>query len=149
MLNPLSIKEPKFHCKDSFGYWVLVQTLPVIIHGITFKRKKKKKDYFFENSAGFRTTLKRRYRDFRCSPCPHTRRLQYYNIQHQSGDLLQSTNLHTITVPSPQSTLGLTLGVCISCGLGQVYSSLYTRVQSSYTALKVLWAPPVCYITSL
>ena len=148
MLNPLSIKEPKFHCKDIIlviGYWFRPCQWLYMVSPL----KKKKKDYFFENSAGFITTLKRRYRDFRCSPCPHTRRLHYYNIQHQSGDLLQLTNLHTITVPSPQSTLGLTLGVCISCGFGQVYSSLYTCVQSSYTALKVLWAPPVCYITSL
>ena len=140
MLIPLSIKESKFHCKDV----ILVTGYPPSDY--IWYHLKKKKNTFFENSAGFVTALKRRYRDFPRSPAPtktsllstsSTRVVLCYNQQTYTPLLSKVQSLHwgsLLVLVYPMA-----LDKCIHH---------YTHIQSSFTSLKILCAPPLCYIAS-
>ena len=139
MLIPLSIKESKFHCKDV----ILVTGYPPSDY-IWYHLKKK--NTFFENSAGFVTALKRRYRDFPRSPAPtktsllstsSTRVVLCYNQQTYTPLLSKVQSLHW----------GSLLALVYPMALDKCIHH-YTHIQSSFTSLKILCAPPLCYIAS-
>ena len=133
MLIPLSIKESKFHCKDV-----------ILVTGYRYHFLKK--NTFFENSAGFITALKRRYRDFPCSPAPTKTSL----LSTSSMRAVLCYNQQTYT-PLVSKVLSLHWGSLLVFVYPMALDKCihhYTHILSSFTSLKILCAPPLCYIAS-
>lgn len=91
----------------------------------------------------------KRYKDTPCIPCPHTYRtfpLAIFSISVVHVFTVEEPILHIMVTPSPEFTLGLTLGLVHSMGINKYIITCihhYNVRQSSFVALKILCVPPI------